>query len=132
MVKRVISIFLACLFLAGSALLPLSDFSLLQDIPGMYHNYAHITTKEEFGVIDFIGDYLLHGKEIFGHNGHDKQQDGNNSVQFQHQANPLNVVFLYRPLALAAIPECHNKYTVPKESCCTSDYQKKLFRPPLA
>ena len=132
MVKRVISIFLAFWFLTGSVLLPLSDFSLMQDIPGMYRNYAHLTTKEEFGVIDFIGDYLLHGKEIFGHNEHDKQQHGTNAVQFQHQANPLNVVFFNRALSLAGIPECHNEYQIPKESFYGSGYQKKLFRPPLA
>jgi hypothetical protein len=131
MVKKVISLFLAFLFLTGGTLLPLSDFSLMEDIPFMYHNYSQITTEEEFGVIDFIGDYLLHGKEIFGHNSNDKQQNGN-SVQFQHQANPLNVVFLYRSFTLVVIAKCNKEYLVPKESFRNPDYQKKLFRPPLA
>jgi hypothetical protein len=131
MVKKVISLFLACLFLTGSIILPLSDFSLMKDIPFMYNNYSKLATAEEFGVIDFIGDYLLHGKEIFGHNRNDKQQNGN-SVQFQHQATPLHVVFLFRPLTLVAIANPNKEYLVPKELFSNADYQKKLFRPPLA
>ncbi|PSL44319.1 hypothetical protein CLV51_106185 [Chitinophaga niastensis] len=113
-------------------MLPLSDFSLMEDIPGMFRNYSYITTTEEFGVIDFIGDYLLHGKEMFDHNKHDKPQNNDNSVQFQHQANPLNVVFLYRSLTLTSIPEYPKKYPLSKESFHTSGYRDKLFRPPLA
>jgi len=77
----------------------------MQDIPGMYRNYTRITTQEELGITDFIGDYLLHGKEIFGHNGHDKPENNGNRVQFQHQANPLNVVFFKSCSCVINLPE---------------------------
>lgn len=123
---------MACFFLAGSVLLPLGDFSLMRDIPGMYRNYTRITTTDEVGVLDFIGDYLLHGKEIFGHNEHDKSQSSTNNVQFQHQANPLIVILLLYRWCAAAVPENSKKQLFFYKQVATSVYNNKLFRPPLA
>jgi hypothetical protein len=100
MFKRIICGCLACLFLTGSIMLPMGDFSLTRDIPKMYENYTKITSQQEMGVIDFIGDYLLYGKQIFGHNEHDKVPAKGNEIQFQHQASPLNVVFLQTAINL--------------------------------
>jgi hypothetical protein len=58
--------------LTGSLTLPLGDFSLLRDISKMCQNYTKIISEAEMGVIDFIGDYLFYGKQIFGHNEHDE------------------------------------------------------------
>ena len=80
MVKKTITVLMARFILTGGVVLPLGDFSLTRDLPEMYRSYSKITTPEELGVLDFIGDYLLHGKEMFGHNGHDKSQDGTNTV----------------------------------------------------
>ena len=44
----------------------------MRDIPEMYQSYIKITSKEELGIIDSIGDYLLYGKQICGDNAHDK------------------------------------------------------------
>jgi hypothetical protein len=132
MIKKITSIFLACMFLTGSTLLPLGDFSLMRDIPGMYRNYAKITTAAELGVIDFIGDYLLHGKEMFGHNKNDKSQNGPNGVQFQHQANPSNIVLLTANCCSITIFEVRETCPVCKKPIATPGYHRELFRPPLA
>lgn len=132
MLKRITCYFLACLFLASSTLLPLGDFSLLRDIPQMYHNYTKITTADEMGITDFIGDYLLHGKDIFGHNGNDKQQAGSNTVQFQHQANALNIVLAGHTLTPISTIETAKVRVLPTQRFRTSDYHAELFRPPLA
>ena len=97
MVKNFICGILACVFVLSSIVLPLGDFDMMKDLPNMYHNYTKITSPEEAGLIDFIGDYLLHGKDILGHNEHDKIPAKGNEVQFQHQASQLNVVFIIRP-----------------------------------
>jgi hypothetical protein len=123
--------FLACLFLTGSILLPLGDFSLLRDIPKMYQNYTKITSEEELSVIDFIGDYLLSGKQIFGNNEHDKIPAKGNDVQFQHQASPLNIVFLHYTITLLTAPLAVITHTVHTPVFYTGDYRTKLFRPPL-
>ncbi len=123
---------MACFFLGGSTLLPLSDFSLMQDIPDMYRNYTKITTADELGVIDFIGDYLLHGKDLFGHNEHDKPQSGADNVQFQHQANPLSIVLFTVHICVITRPEVQKAHRVCHKSITTSDYHQELLRPPLA
>lgn len=113
-------------------LLPLGDFSLLHDIPGMYRNYAKITTAEELGAMDFIGDYLLHGKEIFGNNEHDKPATGSNTVQFQHRANPLNVVLQELPTALFDESDSMIIHALFYQQFYSSDFRRELLRPPLA
>jgi hypothetical protein len=123
---------MACLFFGGSVLLPMSDFSLMRDIPAMYHSYTKITTAEELGVIDFIGDYLLHGKEMFGHNKDDKPQSAANNVQFQHHANPLNVLLSPGYSNLLPFPVSRKTKSARNKSMPVSDYSHELFRPPLA
>jgi hypothetical protein len=132
MVKKMITLWMACFLLGGSILLPLGDFSLMQDIPGMYHNYTKITTPEELGIIDFIGDYLLHGKELFGHNKDDKPQSTDNNVQFQHQANPLSVILLPIHSCVLNLPEIQKIRAICNKPMMTTDYHQKLFRPPVA
>ncbi|MCR8561991.1 hypothetical protein KXD93_30330 [Mucilaginibacter sp. BJC16-A38] len=132
MIKRITCGFLACLFLTGSLMLPLGDFSLLRDIPKMYQNYTKITSEEEAGVIDFVGDYLLYGKQIFGHNEHDKIPAKGNEVQFQHQASALNIVFLHRTINLITASVAVTTQPVHTSVFYTGDYTNQLFRPPLA
>jgi hypothetical protein len=132
MYKRILSLLMAGLFLGSSILLPLGDFSLIRDLPEMYRNYARITSAEEMGPVDFIGDYLLHGKDIFGHNEHDKAPAKGCDVQFQHQASSLNVVLLHQPISLLFTPESLVPHPLFSQLFHTSDYRDELFRPPLA
>lgn len=104
----------------------------MRDIPKMYQNYSKVTCAEELGVVDFIGDYLLHGKQIFGHNERDKAPAKGSEVQFQHQANPPNVVFSQLYQILFIIPFILLSHSSFNELIYSSDYKSKLFRPPLA
>lgn len=113
-------------------ILPLGDFSLIRDIPNMYRNYVKITSDEELGIVDFIGDYLLHGKEIFGHNENDKPQSDSNAVQFQHQANSLNILLSHSIVTTFAISSFNEEPTLLMLVFQTSDYYNDFFRPPLA
>jgi hypothetical protein len=131
MARKAITLLMACFILTGSVVLPLGDFSLTRDLPEMYRNYSKITTPEELSVFDFIGDYLLHGKEILGHNDHDKPQNGTNTVQFQHQPVPFYVVL--PPVHLPVITIHGDIVAHPPIGIAahTSDFKNKLFRPPL-
>ena len=132
MVKNLISVILACLFLSSSVVLPLGDFAMMKDLPNMYHNYTKITSPEEAGLVDFIGDYLLYGKDILGHNENDKIPAKGNEVQFQHQASQLNVVFI-KSLSLTIIAgEISTNHPLFNKQIKTSGYLNELFRPPLA
>jgi hypothetical protein len=132
MIKKLIALWMACFFLAGSVLLPLGDFSLLRDIPGMYHNYKKITTADELGVIDFIGDYLLQGKEILGHNKHDKPESPVNSAQLRHQANSIQVLIPNFPLSAIKITESQKAFNICNKPVVTTGYTRELLRPPLS
>ena len=132
MYKRMLCCFLATLYLTGSVIFPLGDFSLMRDIPRMYQNYSKVTCAEELGVVDFIGDYLLYGKQIFGHNQRDKVPGKGNEVQFQHQASATNVVFNQLYQILFIIPFILVSHASFNLVIYSSDYRSKLFRPPLA
>jgi hypothetical protein len=131
MFTRITATLLACLFLTGSTLLPLGDFSLVRDLPGMYQTYTKVV-KEEPDVFDFIGDYLLHGKEIFGHNKHDAAPRNESGLQFQHQANSLTVLVFQLGIEPHHLPTTFKVYPLQRDNIRTSDYQNELFRPPLA
>jgi hypothetical protein len=132
MLRKIVCCFLACLFLTGSMVFPLGDFSLMRDIPKMYQNYTKITSDEEMGAIDFIGDYLLHGKDIFGHNEHDKTPAKGCDVQFQHQASSPDFVFSQHRQTLFIASVSILTHPAFSQDFYNSDYRNKLFRPPLA
>jgi len=123
---------MACFFLAGSTVLPLGDFSLLRDIPRIYHNYKKITTPEELSFFDFVGDYLLQGKEIFGHNKHDKSENPVNNTQFGHQANPLNVLLPNFYLSEIKTAVNQKAYNADNKPVVIAGYCRELLRPPLS
>lgn len=98
----------------------------------MYQNYTKITSDEEIGVIDFIGDYLMHGKDLFGHNDHDKTPAKGCDVQFQHQPSPLNIIFSHAAITLLITPTIDQVHPIFVSHFYTSGYRNELFRPPLA
>src|SRR5258708_11651192 len=131
MLRRITACFLSLFFLTGSVVLPLGDFSLVEDLPAMYHSYEKLATPEEVGVIDFIGDYLFAGKALFGHNKTDKPESSGMSVQFQHSPSAFN--FLYSELELPdlVIKDFKITYKQSITPITTTDFQAELFRPPL-
>ncbi len=129
MFRSAAAIFLALFFLVGSTLLPLGDLSLMTDLPTMYHSYTQVV-NEEPDIVDFIGDYLLNGKELLGHNKHDAHTP-TSAMQFQHRANSLNIVLLNIQLPVLRVSVISKKQTMRKAMFCTTDYKNELFRPPL-
>ncbi|WCT14307.1 hypothetical protein [Mucilaginibacter jinjuensis] len=104
----------------------------MRDIPDMYRNYTRITTEDELGILDFVGDYLMHGKELFGNNQNDKPQNSSNSVQFQHQANPILAEIQLTVFGFSPLPIKEKVRAMPYKHRATTDYQNECFRPPLA
>lgn len=130
MKKKIVTMFLAFFLLLGGMILPLGDFSLMKDLPKMYRSYCDIKAGEP-DIIDFLGDYVLGGKDIFGHNKKDASPKSNGSLQFQHQANSLlffpscSYQVACSPGTLVSKPIAFQLFTP------TSDYQNELLRPPL-
>ncbi len=131
MLKSLITSFLACYFLLGSTILPLGDFSLMADLPSMYRSYSEITAEKP-DIIDFIGDYVMGGKELFGHNKHDAPLKPDGSTQFQHQATSF-LYFTFISYQVHSKPqELLSKPIITAFMFFPSDYQCKTFRPPIA
>ena len=129
MIKSTIALFMAFYFLVGSTVLPLGDFSLMGDLPGMYQSYCKVTAEQP-DFIDFMGDYVMGGKYIFGHNKHDAPSKSDGSAQFQHQATSLlfYTVSKYQlqvnPLIISSKP------IIPNFLLFITDYQSETLRPP--
>ncbi|SEO65024.1 hypothetical protein SAMN05192574_110126 [Mucilaginibacter gossypiicola] len=124
-------ILLACYFLAGSMIFPLSDFSLMRDLPAMYRSYCEVRTGKP-DVCDFVGDYLLHGKELFGNNPHDAKPRNENALQFQHQPT-LSIFFFQHTVQLLGDTEQQlTSEPAYRTRYHTSEYRDQHFRPPIA
>ncbi len=132
MVKKISTSLLTLYFLTGSMLLPLGDFSLMKDLPQMYKAYQKLAPHEEQDVFDFVGDYLLNGKAILGHNKHDAPESSQSGVQYQHSAGFCSILVVHFQLNAVAVNEheiIHKQTNLPVN---TSDFHPELFRPPLA
>ena len=129
--KPAVAILLACFFLAGTTLLPLGDFSLMRDIPSMYRSYCKVRVGTP-DPVDFVGDYLLGGKDLLGHNSHDSPIKSDSSLQFQHQAVSFMVLLFYSKLPITLFAKALNRPVVNHLLRLTTDYSSPVFRPPLA
>ncbi len=129
--RSIVAILLACFFLAGSTLLPLGDFSLMRDIPSMYRSYCKVKAGKP-DPADFIGDYLLGGKDLLGHNSNDASAKSDNSLQFQHQAVFSLMVLFHSKLQSNLFAKLLDKPIISHLLTVTTAYKRTLFRPPLA
>ncbi|MBS1521469.1 MAG: hypothetical protein JST50_10760 [Bacteroidetes bacterium] len=131
MAKKALAYFISFYFLLGSIVLPLGDFSLIKDLPQMYHAYEKLATPDDRSITDFIGDYLLGGKDIFGHNKNDIPETGKSAVQFQHAAGFCSIVSIHSQTITVIISDAvanHPDVSIPVN---TSEFHNELFRPPL-
>ncbi|MBC6113014.1 hypothetical protein ACFOG5_19140 [Pedobacter fastidiosus] len=131
MKRTITALFLYCYFLAGSVIFPLSDFSLMRDLPAMYRSYCEIRVGKP-DICDFVGDYLLHGKELFGNNAHDAKPKNGGTLQFQHQPT-LSIFFVQHVFRLFTdIGRLLTNEPVYHDCDYSSEYYHQHFRPPIA
>jgi len=129
--RSIILCYLICVFLIGSAILPLGDFSLANDLPKMYQSYTKLANPEEAGIVDFVGDYLFAGKVLLGHNKNDKSENSSTSVQFQHAPIGFNLVYRCVETMCVFIKDCKSSHKQIKNPLETTGFHPELFRPPL-
>jgi hypothetical protein len=131
MVKRITAFWMMGQLLLGSSALPLGDYSMIKELPRMYQAYEKVVSPDEKGILDFIGDYVLNGKDLLGHNQRD-QPSKPGALQFQ--GSPSFAVTLQPSLTLAQpfLLSFGKKQFRHHFSTALSDYHPSLFRPPLA
>lgn len=131
MVKRIAAFLMMGQLLFGSVALPLGDYSMIKELPRMYQAYEKVVSPDEKGILDFIGDYVLNGKDLLGHNQHDRPSK---SGALQFQGSPSFAITLQpsftltRPLLLSSGTKSSGHHF----STALSDYHPSLFHPPLA
>jgi len=131
MLTKITACFFAALFLMGSTFLPLGDFSLMRDVPGMYRAYEKLAPADEIGIIDFVGDYLFAGKALLGHNKNDKAETAGLSVQFQHSPVGFNFLCSTIQLPYLLVQDFKIIHTLLINPVEISGFHPELFRPPL-
>ena len=97
----------------------------------MYHAYQKVASPHEQCIVDFVGDYLLGGKDLLGHNKHDRPIK-TDAMQFGHATVFAYVVHRYSVTVSrinASETARRNVLHLPGKP---TDYQSSLFRPPLA
>lgn len=131
MIRRVAAFFLLGQLLIGSTLLPLGDFSALRELPRMYQTYEKVVSPDEKGILDFVGDYLLGGKDMLGHNQHDHPSKPGD-FHFQHTTS-FSVLFQATPPVcyVSTVNILTSKFAFHLPGV-PSHYTSSLFRPPLA
>lgn len=132
MAKRTLAYFISFYFLLGSIVLPLGDFSLIRDLPQMYRAYEKLADPNECGIADFVGDYLLGGKVIFGHNKNDTPENGQSNVQFQHAAGFCSIVSIHSQTITTIVTDALINHTDIITPVNTSEFHNELLRPPLS
>jgi hypothetical protein len=109
----------------------MGDFSLMKDLPGMYHAYEKIAIPQERGVVDFIGDYLMGGKIILSHNKSDAPESGASNIKFQHAVNFFSILNIHFQLTTVTVSDAITIHPFIPVPAHTSEFHKELFRPPL-
>jgi hypothetical protein len=131
MLRSAAILLFCCYFLLGKTLLPQGDFSLMADLPAMYKQYQAIEPPEEVGVFDFVVDYLLNGEELEAHDPHEKPIPFE-SVQFQHEANPLTFIVSYYSFPVPKTHALITKHFIKNDALIPPAHYNELFRPPLS
>lgn len=96
----------------------------------MYKDYCKLRVGDP-DVLDFIGDYLMGGKDMLGHNQEDRPAKSGAPIQYQHQAS-ISLFFAVRIVALPDKTESEAKeYPNRLQPMGLSEYHRDLLRPPL-
>lgn len=131
MLKSLTAAILGLLFLTGSCILPLGDFSLMNDLPSMYKDYCKLRVGEP-DVLDFIGDYVMGGKDMLGHNAEDRPAKPGAPIQYQHQAG-ISLFYVQPEISLAVkAGSAVSEYPNHSHTIHLSEYHRELLRPPLS
>ncbi len=89
--KSAFKIVIVFYYSVGTLLLPMSDFSTLQDIPKMYTSCKE-HEHEDMTLLDFITDHLINIDGIFDKHDNGEGQKPHKHFHFNHN-NTLNLFF---------------------------------------
>lgn len=129
--KKIVSLFLLVFYSFGTFCLPLSDFSVLQDLPAMYR-HCKANEDKDMTPIDFVTDHLVNIDGLFDkHDKGDEQKPHTPPQNLHHsQSNISFVTYFYFSLANFS-PEA-KRATIHVVEFLPCDHNSEIFRPPIA
>ena len=131
--KIVFKIFV-CFYSLGTLLLPMGDFSTLQDIPKMYQSCKE-QEHHDMTPIDFITDHLINIDGIF--DKHDNGDDQKPHKDFNFKLSHLNNSLFFQEFNTFEFKKVkiviENRVVISnyKKSIYTFDHILYIFRPPI-
>lgn len=97
----------------------------------MYKDYCKLRVGDP-DVLDFIGDYLMGGKDLLGHNHEDRPAKSGTPIQYQHQAS-ISLFYAVQLFEVNDKPEpAAVEYPNRPQTFHLSEYHGELLRPPLS
>jgi len=128
--KKAVNIFLLAFYSFATLCLPLGDFSVLLDIPEMYH-HCKATEDKDMTPLDFITDHLVNIDGLFDKHESGDEQKPHTPNQTQHHGQTQVTFITYFSLSLAQFQPVEKKTSIPLVNFLPSGYISKFFRPPI-
>lgn len=128
--KKAIYIFLLAFYSFGTLCLPKGDFSVLQDLPQMYH-HCKTTEDKDMTPFDFITDHLVNIDCIFDKHDNGDEQKPHTPFQYHHSQIQITYIAQQFDFFFSKPIPSKNKLTIYSEIFYNSDYIFKIFRPPI-
>jgi hypothetical protein len=128
--KKAVNIFLLAFYSFGTFCLPLGDFSVLQDIPEMYH-HCKTTEDKDMAPLDFITDHLVNIDGLFDKHENGDEQKPHIPNQTQHHGQILVTFITYFAFSITQFQPIEVKPSIPSVNFLPSGYISKFFRPPI-
>lgn len=129
--KQLVAILLITYFGLGAVVLPHGDFSLLPDLPKMYHHCKH-HEDVDMNAIDFIKDHLVNIDGVFDKHEEGDDQKPHQPFDFQHQLPTITLAICMFEYQLPCF-EMNDGLVFPRlEKQATSKFIPEVFRPPVS
>lgn len=129
--KKIINIIIIAFYTLGSLLLPLGDFSVLNDIPQMYQ-HCKATEDKDMSPFDFITDHLINIDCLFDKHDNGDNQKPHAPFQFKHQQivnyflSNESIIIINKSIIQSKLKPVY------LENIYCSNFLSCIFHPPIA
>jgi hypothetical protein len=108
----------------------MADFSMLKEIPDMYHHCKE-TEDKDMTPFDFITDHLVNIDGIFDKHDKGDEQKPHQPIQIHHNGQTTVSLITYFVFSVTPLHHLEVKKAMQVDCFIASDYISKIFRPPI-
>ena len=122
------AIILLSYHLFGTMCLPMSDFSVIADLPKMYQ-HCKATEDADLDIFDFVTDHLMDFDTVF--DIHEQGEKPHQSNAVSHSIQQVNFVAPFFSFICSEIKITENILPVFISNFISTDFLASVFRPPI-